>query len=112
MLLDEDREGTLADMAHVFANFEMPGVGLVPDYDARILKMREAGIDRGVFIQKVYMPILKFLGVNRHEMLTAQRAALAARATRAEGEPRRDAVLQGLTGVPTLVGAPQQVLSA
>jgi acyl-[acyl-carrier-protein] desaturase len=79
VLLDEDRPGTLADMAHVFANFEMPGVGLVPDYDSRILKMREAGIDRSVFIQKVYMPILKFLGVSRHEMLAAQRAAIDAR---------------------------------
>lgn len=80
VLLDEDRAGTLADMAHVFANFEMPGVGIVPDYDARILKMREAGIDRSVFIQKVYMPILKHLGVSRHEMLGAQREALGQRA--------------------------------
>jgi acyl-[acyl-carrier-protein] desaturase len=79
VLLEEDREGTLADMAHVFANFRMPGVDLVPDYDARILKMREAGIDRAVFIQKVYMPILKYLGVDRHEMLAAQRAAIGAR---------------------------------
>jgi acyl-[acyl-carrier protein] desaturase len=79
VLLEEDRQGTLADMAHVFANFRMPGVDLVPDYDARILKMREAGIDRGVFIQKVYMPILKHLEVNRHEMLAAQRAAIGAR---------------------------------
>src|SRR5258705_183709 len=37
VLLDEDRQGTLADMAQVFANFRMPGVGIVPDYDARIL---------------------------------------------------------------------------
>jgi len=80
VLLEEDRQGTLADMAHVFANFKMPGVDLVPDYDSRILKMREAGIDRGVFIQKVYLPILKFLGVSRHEMLAAQKQALAARA--------------------------------
>ena len=80
VLLEEDRPGTLADMAHVFANFEMPGVGIVPDYDARILKMREAGIDRSVFIQKVYMPILKYLGVSRHEMLGAQREALGLRA--------------------------------
>ncbi len=80
VLLEEDRPGTLADMAHVFANFEMPGVGLVPDYDSRILKMRDAGIDRSVFIQKVYMPILKYLGVGRHEMLAAQRTALEARA--------------------------------
>jgi acyl-[acyl-carrier-protein] desaturase len=69
----------------VFAHFKMPGVDLVPDYDARILKMREAGIDRSVFIQKVYMPILKYLGVGRHEMLGAQRAALDARhASKAE----------------------------
>ena len=80
VLLEEDRDGTLADMAHVFANFEMPGVGIVPDYDSRILKMREAGIDRSVFIQKVYMPILKYLGVSRHEMLAAQREAIGLRA--------------------------------
>jgi acyl-[acyl-carrier-protein] desaturase len=79
ILLEEDRQGTLADMAHVFANFQMPGVGMVPDYDERILKMREAGIDRGVFIQKVYMPILKYLGVTRHEMLAAQRNAINAK---------------------------------
>jgi acyl-[acyl-carrier-protein] desaturase len=83
VLLEEDRAGTLADMAHVFANFQMPGVGIVPDYDARILKMREAGVDRSVFIQKVYMPILKYLGVSRHEMLTAQRMAIEARQERA-----------------------------
>jgi acyl-[acyl-carrier-protein] desaturase len=82
VLLEEDRQGTLADMAHVFANFKMPGVDLVPQYDERILKMREAGIDRGVFIQKVYMPILKFLGVGRHEMLAAQREAIGARRDR------------------------------
>ena len=81
VLLEEDREGTLRDMAHVFANFQMPGVGIVPDYDSRILKMREAGIDRSVFIQKVYLPIMKFLGVNRHEMLRMQGAAIHARSS-------------------------------
>lgn len=86
VLLEEDRQGTLADMAHVFANFKMPGVDIVPDYDSRILKMREAGIDRSVFIQKVYMPILKYLGVNRHEMLSAQRAAIDARHERLAAE--------------------------
>jgi len=89
ILLDEDREGTLEDMAHVFANFQMPGVGIVPDYESRILKMREAGIDRSVFIQKVYMPILKYLGVNRHEMLKAQREALNARADAREDAMER-----------------------
>jgi acyl-[acyl-carrier-protein] desaturase len=111
VLLEEDREGTLADMAHVFANFEMPGVGLVPDYDERILKMREAGIDRSVFIQKVYMPILKFLGVNRHEMLAAQRVALDARAAHDEGERRRDTSIQRLVIAPNLNSAPPQSLS-
>ena len=86
VLLEEDRAGTLVDMAHVFANFKMPGVDLVPDYDSRILKMREAGIDRGVFIQKVYLPILKFLGVSRHEMLAAQEQALLARASDAKAD--------------------------
>ncbi|HKQ68729.1 MAG TPA: acyl-ACP desaturase [Polyangiaceae bacterium] len=69
VLLEEDREDTLADFAHVFANFEMPGVALVPDYDGRVEVMRSAGIDRAVFLQKVYFPILKYLGVTRHELL-------------------------------------------
>jgi acyl-[acyl-carrier-protein] desaturase len=71
LLLEEDREGTLADIAHVFANFEMPGVKLVPDYDSRVEVMRQAGIDRSVFLQKVYFPILKYLGIGRHELLAA-----------------------------------------
>jgi acyl-[acyl-carrier-protein] desaturase len=83
VLLDEDRVGTLADIAHVFANFQMPGVDLVPEYDQRILKMRgEGGIDRDVFIRKVYLPILKYIGVSRHEMLAAQRQAIDARRAR------------------------------
>jgi acyl-[acyl-carrier-protein] desaturase len=99
VLLEEDREGTLTDMAHVFANFQMPGVGIVPDYDARILKMREAGIDRSVFIQKVYMPILKYLGVGRHDMLAAQKRALDARnETRDARNEARDAKAVATSG--------------
>ena len=83
ILLEEDREGTLSDLAHVFANFEMPGVGLVPDYDTRILQMRDnGGIDRNMFIRKVYLPLLKYLGIDRHEMLAAQRRELEARHNR------------------------------
>ncbi|MSP25498.1 MAG: acyl-ACP desaturase [Myxococcales bacterium] len=82
-LLEEDRPGTLADLALVFANFKMPGVDLVPDYDERILKMREeGGVDRDLFIRKVYLPVLKFLNIGRHEMLAAQRVALEARQRR------------------------------
>ena len=73
VLLEEDREGTLADLAHVFAKFEMPGVKLIPDYEGRIEVMRSAGIDRAVFLQKVYFPILKYLGITRHEMVHAGR---------------------------------------
>ncbi|MFP6683347.1 MAG: acyl-ACP desaturase [Polyangiaceae bacterium] len=80
MLIEEDREGTLADIAHVLANFQMPGVGLVPEYDSRILKMRDAGVDRDVFIRKVYLPVLKYLGISRREMLSAQRVAIEQRA--------------------------------
>jgi acyl-[acyl-carrier-protein] desaturase len=42
--------------------------------------MRSAGIDRAVFLQKVYFPIMKYLGINRHEML------IAAKKLRAEGD--------------------------
>lgn len=83
VLMEEDREGTLTDIAHVFANFKMPGVDLVPDYDERILKMREAGIDRDVFIRKVYLPTLKLLGITRHDMLGAQRKAIEAKQAKA-----------------------------
>jgi acyl-[acyl-carrier-protein] desaturase len=71
LLLEEDREGTIADFAHVLANFEMPGVSLVPNYDSRVEVMRNAGIDRSVFLQKVYFPILKYLGITRQEILRA-----------------------------------------
>lgn len=70
--LEEDRMGTLCDLAHVSKNFQMPGVGIVPDYDARIEVMREYGeVDRDVFLQKVYFPTLKALGVTRQELVEA-----------------------------------------
>ena len=75
VLLEQDREGTLADIAHVAKNFQMPGVGIVPNYDARIEVMRGEGrIDRDVFFQKVLFPLLKFVGVTRAELVTASHA--------------------------------------
>ncbi len=71
VLLEEDRAGTVADITHVFRHFAMPGVGLVPDYDARIEMMRRAGIDRSLFLQKIYFPVLRSLGVTREEMTRA-----------------------------------------
>lgn len=70
--LEEDREGTIDDIAYVSRHFQMPGVGIVPDYDERILIMRgEGGMDRDVFYKKVYFPTLKYLGVSRAELVRA-----------------------------------------
>ncbi|WP_394842380.1 acyl-ACP desaturase [Pendulispora brunnea] len=68
VLLEEDRAETLDDIAHVFSHFQMPGVGIVPEYDARIEIMRKAGIDRALFLQKICFPVLKYLGVTRSEL--------------------------------------------
>jgi acyl-[acyl-carrier-protein] desaturase len=79
VLLEEDREATLLDIAHVAKHFQMPGVGIVPDYDERIKVMREEGkVDRAVFLQKVFFPVLKYLEITRQELQDAtfkQRAA-------------------------------------
>jgi len=70
--LEEDREGTLLDIAHVARHFQMPGVGIVPDYEERIKVMREEGkVDRSVFLQKVFFPVLKYLDVTRQELQDA-----------------------------------------
>ena len=61
---------------------QMPGVGIVPDYEERIKIMREEGrVDRGVFLQKVFFPVLKYLEVTRQEL---QDAAFTRRSTAAE----------------------------
>ncbi|MCI0342979.1 MAG: acyl-ACP desaturase [Planctomycetales bacterium] len=72
VFLESDREGTLEHLVHVMQTFEMPGVDIVPDYDSRILKMREAGIDSTVFNRKVFQPILSYLSVTRDEMRKAR----------------------------------------
>ena len=66
--LEEDREGTLADLSHVFRNFKMPAADLVPDYDSRVEVMRTAGIDRGVFFSEVWLPVLKSVKLTRHDL--------------------------------------------
>lgn len=74
LLLEEDRPGVLADIAYVTKYFQMPGLGLVPNYEERVAVMREAGVDRGPFLQKVYFPVLKYLGVSRQEVVEASKA--------------------------------------
>lgn len=77
-LLVEDREGTIADLAHVLARFTMPAYDLVPDYDDRVRVMRRVGIDRKVFLREVVLPILTRIGVPRRELAKASARQAAA----------------------------------
>ncbi|MBX7098429.1 MAG: acyl-ACP desaturase [Myxococcaceae bacterium] len=74
---DDDREGTLKDIAEVFYNFTMPAYELVPDYDSRVEVMRTAGIDRGVFLNEVWGPVFKKLKITRHDLPRSQRVQKA-----------------------------------
>ncbi len=79
--LEEDREGTIKDMAIVFSGFQMPGKDLVPDYAARTEVMRETGgVDRAAFLKEVWFPTLKRLGVSRQEVVKASLELRRARA--------------------------------
>jgi acyl-[acyl-carrier-protein] desaturase len=66
--LADDRAGTLADLAHVLRTFRMPAEDLLVDYADRIEVMRAAGIDRGVFLAEVTLPLLRELGLTRHDL--------------------------------------------
>lgn len=52
----------------MFKHFTMPAHDLVPDYESRITLMRSVGIDRGVFVREVWLPMLKRLGLTRHDL--------------------------------------------
>ena len=71
VLLEEDRAGTLRDLAYVFKHFTMPAYDLVPDYEQRVKLMREAGMDRGAFVGEVWLPALKAIGATRAEVAAA-----------------------------------------
>ncbi len=79
MELSEDREGTISDLAYVFANFKMPGDGLIRDYRQR-LASSGAGISPRTFLERVLMPLLTTLGITRDELKAAMKrqSALAA----------------------------------
>lgn len=70
--LEEDREGALADLANVVFNFQMPGVGLIPEYDER-LKVLGVGISPQYFLQHGVFPLLKAVGTDRAELTKAYR---------------------------------------
>jgi acyl-[acyl-carrier-protein] desaturase len=68
--LEEDRQGTIEDIAHVVHHFQMPGVGLIPEYDAR-LQVAGVGISPQQFLAHGLLPTLKKLGTSRVELAHA-----------------------------------------
>jgi len=79
--LAQDRDATIADLAHVLANFKMPGVGLIPNYLER-LHSSGAALSPRVFIQRIVWPLLSTLEISREELKSVlkQHAAAAAAA--------------------------------
>ncbi len=75
----EDRTGTLADLAHVIANFKMPGDGLIPNYH-EYLRIGGGGISPRLFFTRAVLPLIKQLGTSRDELKRASAAALPLRA--------------------------------
>lgn len=68
--LRENRAETIADLAHVLANFKMPGDGLIPNYRQQ-LQSSGAGISPRAFLQRVLWPLLNTLEISREEMKLA-----------------------------------------
>lgn len=66
--MEENREGTLADLAHVVSHFQMPGVGLIPEYDDR-LQTDGVGITSQHFLQRGVFTLLKAVGTSRKELV-------------------------------------------
>jgi acyl-[acyl-carrier-protein] desaturase len=73
--LEEDRAGTIADLALVVAGFRMPGDGLIPNYQER-LRDTGAGITPRQFVEYALFPTLKMLGTNRAELKAATQPAI------------------------------------
>ena len=70
--LADQRDATIADLAHVLANFHMPGDGLISHYHER-LRVGGGGISARQFMEGVVLPMLRSLGITRAE-LKASRA--------------------------------------
>jgi acyl-[acyl-carrier-protein] desaturase len=80
----QDRDGTIADLAHVLATFKMPGDGLIPNYREK-LKTSGAGITSRTFLEHVVWPLLTTLQISRHEMKQALRKHSAGAQVRTAG---------------------------
>lgn len=86
---EEDPDGTALDLAHVIANFEMPGEKLVPDFERR-LQVDGVAISSQQFLQHGIMPTLKSIGLNRRDMVRAMRKQAPAASPESESEPERE----------------------
>lgn len=71
--LEADRAGTIGDLAMVVARFQMPGEGLIPNYQER-LRDSGAGISNRHFLEHALFPTLKMLGTTRAELKVALQA--------------------------------------
>jgi acyl-[acyl-carrier-protein] desaturase len=68
--LAQDRQPTIADLAEVLSNFNMPGAALIPNYHQR-LRASGAGISSRLFVERVVQPLLTTLQISRHELKQA-----------------------------------------
>jgi acyl-[acyl-carrier-protein] desaturase len=70
--LEDDREGAIADLAHVIPRFKMPGDGLVPGYNQ---KLEDAGLahEASWYVEKVVMPTLRAAGTTWEELRAQSR---------------------------------------
>ncbi len=74
--LEEDYDGAMTDLAHVVFNFQMPGVGLIPEYEER-LKINGVGVSSQYFLQHGIFPLLRALGTSRSELVKYYRRSKA-----------------------------------
>jgi acyl-[acyl-carrier-protein] desaturase len=70
LCVEEDRAGSLDDLALVVRGFTMPAYDLLDDYDERVAVMRTAGVDSAAFLAEVVLPILRRIGSGRRELLS------------------------------------------
>lgn len=72
MMLEEDLEGTRADLAFVFRHFKMPATEFIPRWSEHMQAMAESGLDRAAFLGEVWFPLLRRLGVDRRDLPRVQ----------------------------------------
>ena len=72
IFLNDDRIGTLQDLAYVLQKFEMPAHQLIPNWERYGNLIESSGIYNGrVFVRRVLFPVLERLGVSRDELKSA-----------------------------------------